>query len=100
MLYSLGGRGGELGIRLTSCSYLVSLIVIWMTWNKVCPCLIRALSLIKNAHCKCVHSCINAGNESQGADKDHSIVNRTTCNEYIDPFQKSVKFELILGKLL
>lgn len=54
--------------------------------------LYEALSLIKNAHCKCVHSCINAGSESQGADKDHSTMNRTTCNDYIDPFQKSVKF--------
>lgn len=51
-------------------------------------------------HCKCVHSCINAANESQEADKGHSIVNRITCDEHADPFQKLVKFELIIGKLL
>ena len=51
-------------------------------------------------HCKCVHSCINAANESQEADEDNSIVNRITCNEHADPFKKLVKFELILGKPL
>lgn len=51
-------------------------------------------------HCKCMQSCINAANESQEAAKDHSIVNRLTSSEHIDPFQKLVKFLLTLGKLL